>query len=192
MTPYLEIKDSDRFWLLINDVSVGSINTKKLLERINLLDELGIQWAPQEEQLNESLAIPITTIWFNPREYQKLKDFIYNFYDVHVIVKDTSKVIMSCEDLNNFDSEKLLTKGTWWNNLPVNSYLWSLDGYLNMKSEKVFEEIFYLYHCGIFDVLGDIDENMFQRKMTNIRSFIDMYIAKDPNALRGKYVKILY
>ena len=198
MVPYDQIEDSERFWLMISDNSIFSKTSRaaeQFLNLTNLLDDLHIPWTPQE-QFGESIAIPISVIWFEPEAYEDvIKPHIYDYYDISVIVKDTWKVIMHCEDLNKFDPDYILKNGVWWNNVRVYENLWSLDQYLSPKSEAVFEELFYLYHCGVFEELQrdyGIKRERFQEKMGTFRKYLEDYMSQHANALRGKYVKILY
>lgn len=46
-----------------------------------------------------------------------------------------------------------------------------------------FEEMFFLYHCGFYDS---------HREIESIKEYIDKYIKRNANILRGRSVKFLY
>ena len=191
---YQQIQDQDRLW--ISFLFGGPDAYRNSLIMIDYLEQFNIPWARQPQiEYKDSvydyvcIAIPILVAWMNYIPFQHAIGNIKQFSLGRLIIKD-SMVPGPLLDWENFDSNgNILRFGKWFKERPIDSmehlsiYLAGSRFYGDVNNIDCFEEIFYLYHCGVFDscseeVKGRIKEYIDERKY-------------DP-PLKAKYFKILY
>ena len=186
---YSELQDQDRLWISFS--LSGYDSYRESLKMIEYLEQHNIPWVqqPQLERGNSvCIAIPILTAWVNPIPFQYAVKNIDQFFFGRFIIKDT-KLFGGLIDWENFsESGSILRFGKWFLERSIDSVesipLYIVDSkILDSAFATCFEEVFYLYHCGVFDSYSE-----------DVKMKIREYISKGVLDVseRGRYFKILY
>ena len=176
MVSYFEIDHSDKFCILASCkyALTPDLKYKVLLEFIGELEKMGILWSSWGD---ESWGYE-SSILFSPMRLRLVLRFLEAWPYIHfflfrsIVLKEDGH-IMNVEPIINIED---LTANNY--KLPGN-----LQENLGISSINKFEEVFFLYHCGFFNSYGETE---------SIKEYIDKYIEKNANILRGRSVKFLY
>lgn len=185
---YFEVSRENRFWLGL------PLPLLESLKAIEILDANSIAWSPVVFSDNvEIISIPFIEVWNKPTILKQIFIKGHNLFGVEygiVFIKGKTSVSKLVNIHCLLDSEAILKKGTWYSPIKYSALI-SSDGmggitsYLWEGSIECFEEVFYLYHLGLFDTFDK-----------EVRSIIEGYIRDSlrnlDNRIRGKHVKILY
>lgn len=171
MVSYFEIDHSDKFCILASCkyALTPDLKYKVILEFIGELEKIGVLWSSWGDE---------SSILFSPMCLRLVLRFLESWPCIHFFL---FKSIVLRENGNIINVEPIINI----EDLPVNDYKLpgSLQENLGTNSIGKFEEVFFLYHCGFFNSYGEIEV---------IKEYIDKYIKKNANILRGRSVKFLY